>query len=152
MLWWTSKNRWNGGIHKGCAVHKRPILREFPAQPRERKTQHQEKLSLLLSYQPCASSSRATLAISGGGAGECCSKQGLGKAQGRQGGRASPSSRAGPSSAASQTLTLPLLPLLPFPLHRSQPHVSEWQESALPMLPRGPEPALDITSGQKHQL
>lgn len=52
-------------------------------------------------------------------------KQSPGKAQGRRGGRASPSSGSGPSSAASQTLPLPPPPsLLPFPFDRPQPRVS----------------------------
>lgn len=48
-----------------------------------------------------------------------------GKAQCRQGGRASPSSRSGPSSAVSQTLPLPPPPpLLPFPFDWPQPRIS----------------------------
>lgn len=53
-------------------------------------------------------------------------KQSWRMVQGRQGRRASPSSRSGHSKAASQTLLLPPPPppLLPLPFARPQPHIS----------------------------
>lgn len=118
-------SRWNGGILKGCPVHRGQCLGT---------SQHSHEKERLNTRRncPCCHPTSCTQALPEPRwlfleveRVDAALKQGPGKAQGRQGRRASPSSGSGPSSAASQTLPLPPPPpLLPFPFDRPQPRVS----------------------------
>jgi len=122
----TRTSSGNGGILEGCSVHRGQCV--GTSQPSHEK----ERLNTRRDC-PCCLPTGCTQALpeprwlfSEVERLDAALKQGPGKAQGRQGGRASPSSGSGPSSAVSQTLPLPPPPppLFLFPFDRPQPRVS----------------------------